>query len=571
MVARRLRLVRAHSPELLLLDIWMPVMNGLEVLENLRGNTQAVGVKVVVLSQQDDADTHLEGYALGIEDYWTKDLSLDELCRPSRVTDASGRGSALAIRVAGAMPDRATMPQEYQERVNYLYSRLNYEKVGMPKVPAELRLGRMRRLLRQLGDPHIDLPIVHIAGTKGKGSTAAMIASALARRASRTGLYCSPHLHRLEERFTVNGVPASPAEVVALVDEVRESVEPARGRRSSTWHSGPDFLRDHHRDGPPLLCAARSVRSFSKSALADASTRPTRSIRRYRSSQASHSITPGNWAIRSVPSREKAGILKRDRPAICGVIGHEARDAIRATARERRCRLYELGADFWYDNLPPVQPLSCPTKGRVAVRSWRRDWGTLSLPLLGSHQAHNAAVALAGLDLLAEVNPRLAVSRSDVVGGFASLRWPARVEVVSERPWLVIDGAHNSASAAALAETLQSCFPPTRRTLVFGTTRDKDIEAQLRALLPLFDIVIATRYIENPRSVPPDQISALVSKSSAATLWTAAEPGDALAIAREATSPAGLICVTGSLFLAAEARAIVMPELRSPAIPGIAR
>jgi len=169
------------------------------------------------------------------------------------------------------------------------------------------------------------------------------------------------------------------------------------------------------------------------------------------------------------------------------------------------------------------------------------------------------------------VQPKLAVTRSDVVQGFASLRWPARVEVVAERPWLVIDGAHNPASAAALAETMETCFPKVRRTLVFGTTRDKDIEGQLRALLPLFDVVIATRYVENPRSVPPEQIAAIVSQASDATLWTAAEPREALAIARETTSASDLICVTGSLFLAAETRAIVMPHLRSPAPTGIAR
>ena len=117
------------------------------------------------------------------------------------------------------------MLSDYQERLEYLYSRLNYEWLGMPRIPAELKLGRMRRLLRRLGDPHAGLSIIHIAGTKGKGSTAAMMAAALSASGVRTGLYCSPHLHRLEERFTVDGKPASPAELVALVDEVRDAVE----------------------------------------------------------------------------------------------------------------------------------------------------------------------------------------------------------------------------------------------------------------------------------------------------------------------------------------------------------
>ena len=117
------------------------------------------------------------------------------------------------------------MQHDYQERLDYLYSRLNYERLGMPRTPGELRLRRMRRLLRRLGDPHLDLPIIHVAGTKGKGSTAAMLAAALTASGVRTGLYCSPHLHRLEERFMIDGNPASPAELVALVDDVREAVE----------------------------------------------------------------------------------------------------------------------------------------------------------------------------------------------------------------------------------------------------------------------------------------------------------------------------------------------------------
>jgi dihydrofolate synthase/folylpolyglutamate synthase len=464
------------------------------------------------------------------------------------------------------------MLHEYQERLDYLYRRLNYEKLGMPRVSAELRLGRMRRLMQRLGDPHLDLPIVHIAGTKGKGSTAAMLASALTASGVRTGLYCSPHLHRLEERFTVDGQAASPAEVVALVDEVRECVEELEMDEPRLGDRGPTFFEITTAMGLLYFArrnAAAVVLEVGLGGRLDSTNVVHPALSIITSISFDHTKQLGN-TLTSI-AREKAGILKRERPAISGVVSHEAATMIRAVARQRRCRLHELGTDFSYQDLPPIQPLEGPTKGRVAVRTWRRDWGTLTLPLLGSHQAHNAAVAIAGLDLLGEVQPDLAVSPTDVIRGFAALRWPARVEVVGERPWLVIDGAHNVASAVALAETLQSCFPQTRRTLVFGTTRDKDIEGQLQALLPHFDVVIATRYVENPRSVPPDQIVTAASQLSETFLWTAPEPGEALAIARELTSTDGLICVTGSLFLAAETRAIVMPHLRLPAITETAR
>ena len=134
------------------------------------------------------------------------------------------------------------MLDDYQDRLDYLYGRLNYEWVGMPRVPAELRLRRMRRLMRRLGDPHLGLRVIHIAGTKGKGSTAALMAAALSAAGYRTGLYCSPHLHRLEERYCIDGRPASPAELVELVDEVRAAVEQLELDDPQHRHRGSTFF-----------------------------------------------------------------------------------------------------------------------------------------------------------------------------------------------------------------------------------------------------------------------------------------------------------------------------------------
>ncbi len=451
------------------------------------------------------------------------------------------------------------MLSDYQERLDYLYSRLNYEWLGMPRIPAALNLGWMRRLLQRLGDPQDGLPIIHIAGTKGKGSTAVMMAAALTASGVRTGLYCSPHLHRLEERFTIDGRSVSRTELVDLVDEVREVVEPLErdearpgGRRTTFFEITTamgllQFAR--RRVGAVVLEVGMGGRLDSTNVV-----RPALSI--ITSISFDHTRQLGNTL--GLIATEKAGILKRGRPAVSGVRDGEAQQAIHKLATLRRCRLHELGEDFDFELIPPEPPVTRPTPCRVAARTWRSDWGTIDLPLLGPHQAHNAAVALAGLDVLAEVQPHLTVSRDAVARGFAGLEWPARVEVCGQRPWLVIDGAHNGASAVALAETLRMCFPPCRRTLVFGTTREKDLSGQLRALLPWFDEVIATQYIENPRSVSPDKIAAAALLLTERSIRTTEHPAEALELARRRTSPDGLICVTGSLFLAAEARVIVL-------------
>jgi len=461
------------------------------------------------------------------------------------------------------------MTDAYHDRLDYLYGRLNYERLGMPKGSAELRLGRMRRLLRRLGDPHKALKIIHVAGTKGKGSTSAMLAASLTASGIKTGLFCSPHLHRLEERFRVDGVEATPDELVDLVDAVRPAVEVLDAGDRHYALRGATFFEVTAAMG--LLHFARKgagavVLEVGMGGRLDSTNvvRPALAI--ITTISFDHTRQLGNTL--GAIAGEKAGILKRGRPAVSGVRGDEARAAIHRVARLRGTPLHEVDVDFTYDYLAPELPLTRPTAGQVVVRTWRREWPRLTLPMLGAHQGHNAAVALASLDALAEQGIR--VEPDDVARGFASLNWPARVEVVAEAPWVVIDGAHNVAAAQALAQTLQTNFPPGPITLVFGTTREKDLSGQLQALLPLAGTVVATRYIENPRSVPPEEVVEAVRALGGPPAHQAGDPAEALVLARRLTPPHGLICVTGSLFLAAETRAVVLgsgdPSSTRPAL-----
>lgn len=453
----------------------------------------------------------------------------------------------------------------YQDRLDFLYGRLNYEWLGMPKIGADLRLGRMRKLLRLLGDPHDSLRIIHVAGTKGKGSTSVMIAAALTAAGYRTGLFCSPHLHRLEERFRIDGEMASPDDLIALTDAVRPAVEALDADCADGRYRGPTFFEITTAMG--LLHFARRqaqavVLEVGMGGRLDSTNvvHPELSVVTTISFDHTRQLGTTLGAI----ANEKAGIFKRDRPAVSGVLQPEARDQIRRVAALRRSPLRELETDFHYRFQPPAAPLTRPTAGRVGVTTWRTDWGEFEIPLLGAHQAANAAVALASLDVLTELG--WSVSRDAVVRGFATLRWPARVEVLGEAPWLVVDSSHNVASAEALAETLQSCFPATPRTLVFGTSRDKDLRGQLQALLPLFDQVVVTRYLENPRAVPPDEVALAVEELVGRATVVTSSPAEALAMAQQLTAPDGLICVTGSLFLAGEARALILKQEPAPTV-----
>jgi dihydrofolate synthase/folylpolyglutamate synthase len=449
------------------------------------------------------------------------------------------------------------MPDQYQESLDFLYGRLNYERQGMPRLAGELRLGRMRRLLRRLGDPHVGLKVVHVAGTKGKGSTSAMLAAALTAAGFRTGLFSSPHLHRLEERFRVDGRQLTPGGLVGLVERVRPTIEALDAENESRRQRGPTFFETTTAMGLAHFASEGAdvvVLEVGMGGRLDSTNvvRPVVSVITNISLDHTRQLGSTLAAI----AREKAGIIKHGRPVVAGDEGDDARGVFRAVARQRRCVLREVGHDFRYDYHAPVRPLARPTPGRVSVRTWLTDWGTLDLPLLGAHQARNAAVALATLDVLAENG--LEVSRSDVARGFARLTWPARVEVFDGRPTFVIDGAHNVASAEALADTLRECFPPGPRTLVFGTTRDKDLRGQLRALLPAAARVVATRYLENPRAVAPEEVAAAVVELGGPPVVVTHTPPEALEAAIRVTPGDGLVCLTGSLFLAAEARAVLL-------------
>lgn len=452
------------------------------------------------------------------------------------------------------------MTDARQAALEFLYDRLNYERLGMPR-PSELGLGRMRRLLRRLGDPQHQLGIVHVAGTKGKGSTSMLLAAALTASGRRTGLFCSPHLHRLEERFRIDGVDATSAQLVELVEAVKpavtefDAVSDREGRCRPTFFEVTTAMGLLHcvRQGAELL-----VLEVGMGGRLDSTNvvRPLVSV--LTTISFDHTRQLGN-TLEAI-AREKAGIIKRGRPVVSGVLGREPAAAIRSIAARRRSPLRAIDTDFHYRYEPPIPPLDGPTPGAVHVRTWRNDWCSRPVPLLGPHQAQNAAVALAALDVLAEQG--LDVPDSAVARGWTGLTFPARCEILPGRPRILVDGAHNAASAEALAETLRACFPPGPRTLVFGTTREKDLPGQLQALMPLFERFVATCYLENPRAVPPVEIAAAMAAWTDRPIAVTNRPAEALDEARRSTPTDGLICVTGSLFLAAETRAYLLGHER---------
>ncbi|MFH1921799.1 MAG: folylpolyglutamate synthase/dihydrofolate synthase family protein [Planctomycetota bacterium] len=461
-------------------------------------------------------------------------------------------------------PDRARQ----KAALRFLNGRIDYERARViPYSVRDFKLDRMRELLARLGDPHEALPAVHVAGTKGKGSTAAMVASVLSAAGYRTGVFTSPHLEQVEERLAVDGQACSATELAELVDRVSPVVE-AMDREAAAGdppEHGPTYFE---------VITAMAMLHFARRQVAAAvlevglggrldSTNVCRPlVSAITSISLDHTQQLGT-TLESI-AREKAGIVKPGVPVVSGVLDPAPRDVIRETCRQQGSRLIELGVNFDFDYHAPRNLESAPAMGSLDFRTLGmggdRDYQGVPIALLGHHQAANAAVALAALAELAQAGWN--ISEEAIRAGLGGLAWPARVDVVARRPVVVIDSAHNSASVDALVRVLDESFSVRRRWLVFAASHEKDVRGMLSRLLGSFDDVILTRYLNNPRGVPPEELGALAAELTGGRYSVCQSPADAWQQVCALARPEDLVCVTGSFFLAAEVRHLlrVQPE-----------
>jgi dihydrofolate synthase/folylpolyglutamate synthase len=442
------------------------------------------------------------------------------------------------------------MPIEnYQQALSFWYRRVNFE-LSSPQ-PADLRLERMRVLLQFLGNPHRRLRVIHIAGSKGKGSTAAMLASILRQAGYRTGLFTSPHLSQVEERIQVDGQPIPHHELTPLLRHVEDTLRSAKQLIDPTFFeiaTALGFLHFVHRRVDVAIVEVGLGGRFDSTNVCS----PVISV--ITSISFDHMQQLGN-TLSSI-ANEKAGIIKPGRPVISGATAPEARGVIESICRERGAPLVQLGRDVNYRYEPGKVRNDGDTAAHfqmLAASATNRDSPLYELKLLGEHQAANAAVSLACVDGLRKLGWH--IPDAAVAAGLVDVQWPARMEVLGRRPLIVLDCAHNVASAQALADTLLSSFPETSRRLIFACSTDKDVDGILRVLAPHFQHIYLTRF-KSPRAAEPAQLAALLPSASSWTSHHAA--ADALRAAQAHSGLDDLICITGSVFLAGELRPVLV-------------
>jgi dihydrofolate synthase/folylpolyglutamate synthase len=451
----------------------------------------------------------------------------------------------------------------YDDALAFWYGRVDYER-RQPQ-PGDLKLDRMRSLLHRLGDPHEKLRTVHVAGSKGKGSTCAMLASVLRCAGYRTGLFTSPHLTDIRERIQVDGELIGREDVAALMAEVKPAVEEleAAGEPPTFFEVGTavgflHFLRQ--RCDIAVIEVGLGGRFDSTNVLT-----PLVSV--ITSISLDHTQMLGE-TVEQI-AFEKAGIIKPGVPVVSGVTEPGPRAVIERVAAERGAPLVQLGSDFWYQyrrpswyasgltpNIGPKPPPKCQT----LISGTRRTGWSLPVGLAGRHQAANAAVAIAVIAALTGAGIQI---RERDIRGISDVHWPARFEWFTTKPPAVLDCAHNVASVEALVDTLPGLAAPhQQRFLIFAASADKDIPGMFRVLVPHFRRFYLTRYHQSTRAVPPEQLAAMLPPEVERVICPTPAAAWEAAVA-DATAET-LVVIAGSVFLAGELRPILVRAGESP-------
>jgi len=426
---------------------------------------------------------------------------------------------------------------EYQQSLDYLYG---LEKFGMI-----FGLTQVERILEALGNPHREVQAIHIGGTNGKGSTAAMMASILQKEGYRMGLYTSPHLIRFTERIKVNGKEIEKEEVAELAGWMKERIEAAGIPSPFTFFDfttamGLLYFKQKMVD-LAILEVGLGGRLDSTNVID-----PLLSI--ITNIAKDHEEYLGRSILKI--AREKAGIIKKGRPLITGAVQPQVLRLFSKVCREKGTPYYRVGKEFRY--------VQNEERHFDYEGLHRKLWG-ISLNLGGPHQIINATTALGAMEVLDDLG--YPVSNDAMIEGLKEVEWPGRLEMVCSSPRVVLDGAHNPAGALVLKESLGKEFQYRHLILLLGVMKDKDIKSILHLLAPLADHLILTRP-HYDRAASPALLKKTLGRSGKKAeivedLEEAIEKGLSM------TQDEDLLCITGSLYTVGEARAYFRPRERS--------
>jgi len=430
----------------------------------------------------------------------------------------------------------------YSQTEEYLSHLVDYEKI--PRVSyasPDYNLKHVEYLLRSLGNPHLCARAIHIAGTKGKGSVAAMIAQVLTASGYDTGLYTSPHLHTLRERIRVNSNLISEAEFAFLITKLKPYIE--------IVNHTPDSWKLTYFEVLTVLAFTYfkekqvdfQVLEVGLGGRLDATNVVKPDVCVITPISRDHTEILGDNLDKIV--LEKAGIVKPGCFVVSSPQSEEVSKVLSDVCRRQDVELIQVGKDvIWHSVTTDLHQQSFVVEGKKGAYS-------VTVPLLGDFQVENACTAIAALEMLRSHG--FDISVGNIVTGLAEVDWPGRFQILYRKPLVLVDGAHNVASMARLACNVKKYFHYERLFAILGVSVDKDIDGIVRELASLSPQIIVTRS-SHPRAAFPDDIAAKFSEHGFNS-QIAENVFQALALALSMAKDNDLILVTGSLFVVAEA------------------
>jgi dihydrofolate synthase/folylpolyglutamate synthase len=427
----------------------------------------------------------------------------------------------------------------YNQALDYIYSFIDYSREKTAKLAqAEFKLERMFALLEALGNPQDACPTIHVAGTKGKGSTSALIASALTAAGVKTGLYTSPHLQEFDERIQVDGQPIPNLDLASLVEEMKPAIAQIPLLTTFEIVTALGFLFFARQK------VQAAVIEVGLGGRLDATNVITPRVAVITSLSYDHMAVLGNTL--TLIAGEKAGIIKPGVPVVSSPQAREALAVLEKVSRERNAPLTLVGRDVTCE--AGEHSLDGQTLTIVDHQSKTTNPVILRIPLLGKHQVENAATAWAALQA-----SRLEISETAIRTGFARVNWPCRFEIARREPPVIFDSAHNQDSFLRLCQTLDDYFPGRPVILVMGASEDKNLPGMLEEIKPKLRLLIATR-ADHPRALAPEEIVSAAG-SHGIRAEAAASVGAALERALALSATGGEIVLSaGSMFATAEVK-----------------
>ena len=451
--------------------------------------------------------------------------------------------------------------EQYQDALDYLYRFIDYSlKRNFRYTADKFNLERLHKFMHYLGDPHKDYGIIHVAGTKGKGSVSAMCASVLAAEGYKTGLYTSPHMVDFTERVQVNGQHIPKADLVQAVNQLKPVTEKVPEITTFELTTAMAFLYFSQQDVDYVVLEVGLGGRLDATNIVDPLVSVITSI------SYDHIKILGNTL--SEIATEKAGIIKPNVPVVISPQKEEARLKLEQIAKKNNSPIIRVGRNYMYaaDNhsldgqtLLVWTPEEQPLVDEFIESAGRAIWSPtrLRIPLLGFHQVENAATAYAALKTIEKYG--VSLSQRAYREGFAKVQWPGRMEILRKHPPVVIDSAHNRYSALKLRQAMDDYFPGLPIILVFGASEDKDIEGMFHELMPRVWRVITTEST-HPRSIEAEVLARMAHRfGRPAQAILPIE--DAIVTALEEAGQESVLLVTGSIFIAAAARDVLFKLL----------